>query len=546
MQWFLNLPTRAKLMFGFGIMIVLMAIVVTTAYMAMRQSLNAQQRLYDLHFSKVIDLLTFDANNNNLRRDVLIMTYTTNRADIELQHANIRAVAEENAKLIQRLMESDWPDQALHRQLEDYGKLNDEIDTVRETQVIPLLKQGKINEAVSIAVFGIQRTNYMRLRVATRDILDRVKADAQTALQRSQQGGRQTLILYTGLASLALLTGFFLAAYLNKLISGPLQNMLQVAEKIASGELRGELPMLERHDEIGALNQTFRRMLDSLRDVNRQIQEGVNVLSTSASEILSATSEMASGAAQTAAAVTQTTTTVEEVKQTAGVSSQKARQVADMAARTVAASQEGRRSVDETITGMGRMRSQMDAIAESIVRLSEHSQAIGDIIATVNDLAERSNLLAVNAAIEAAKAGEQGKGFGVVAQEVRSLASQSKQATAQVRALLGNIQKATSSAVMVTEQGTRAVETAVQQSSRAGEAIRELAESIDAAAQAARQISASAEQQSIGMDQVAQAMESIKQAANQTANATRQTESGARDLHQLGQSLKTIVSRFRM
>ncbi len=115
---------------------------------------------------------------------------------------------------------------------------------------------------------------------------------------------------------------------------------------------------------------------------------------------------------------------------------------------------------------MKRIQTHMDSIAASIVRLSDQSQAIGEIIASVNDLAEQSNLLAVNAAIEAAKAGEQGKGFAVVAQEVRSLAEQSKQATAQVRNILGDIQKATSAAVMATEQGSKAVEAGVKQSAR--------------------------------------------------------------------------------
>jgi len=127
----------------------------------------------------------------------------------------------------------------------------------------------------------------------------------------------------------------------------------------------------------------------------------------------------------------------------------------------------------------------MESIAESIVRLSEQSQAIGEIIATVNDLAEQSNLLAVNAAIEATKVGEQGKGFVVVAQEIKSLATQSKEATAQVRTLLGDIQKATSAAVLATEQGNKAVEAGVKQTAEAGDSIRLLADSVNEAAQAA-------------------------------------------------------------
>jgi methyl-accepting chemotaxis protein len=188
----------------------------------------------------------------------------------------------------------------------------------------------------------------------------------------------------------------------------------------------------------------------------------------------------------------------------------------------------------------------MEAIAASMVRLSEQSQTIGQIIATVEDLSVQSNLLAVNAAIEAAKAGEHGKGFGVVAQEVKSLAEQSRQATNQVRTILGEIQKATSAAVMATEEGGKAVEAGSRQTEVAGEAIKALAGSVNEAAQAAVQIAASAQQQLVGVDQVAGAMESIKQASSQNVAGARQLEAAARTLNDLGQRLRQLVGRFQV
>src|SRR2546428_2516980 len=170
--------------------------------------------------------------------------------------------------------------------------------------------------------------------------------------------------------------------------------------------------------------------------------------------------------------VVETTTTVEEMKQGAQMTSQKAKEVSETAQRTAQVYQAGHKSVEETAEGMNRIRLQMEAISESIAWLSEQTQAISEIITTVNDLADQSNLLAVNAAIEAAKAGEQGKGFAVVAQEVRNLAEQSKQATAQVRTILTDIQNATSTAVMATELGAKAVDAGVKQSAEAAGAIR--------------------------------------------------------------------------
>ena len=159
---------------------------------------------------------------------------------------------------------------------------------------------------------------------------------------------------------------------------------------------------------------------------------------------------------------------MEQVRQTARVASDKARLVADSAQSAARVAQAGRRAAEETAEGMGRIRGQMGQIADSMAALGEQGQAIGAIIATVDDLAQQSNLLAVNAAIEAAKAGERGRGFAVVAQEVRSLAEQSRQATGRVRAILGDIQRATGGAVMATEAGGKAVEAGVAQSASGG------------------------------------------------------------------------------
>jgi methyl-accepting chemotaxis protein len=278
------------------------------------------------------------------------------------------------------------------------------------------------------------------------------------------------------------------------------------------------------------------------RVISSQLRESIAQLSSSSAEILATTTQVASGAAETAAAVSETTATVEEVKQTAQLASQKAKYVSDTAQKASTVSQAGRESVEEAILGMHRIQEQMESIAGSIVQLSEQGQAIGEIIATVNDLAEQSNLLAVNASIEATRAGEQGKSFGVVAQEIKSLAEQSRQATSQVRRILGDIQKATNAAVLATEQGNKAVEAGVKQSNETSESIRLLSASINDAAQAATQIAVSSQQQMIGMDQIVLAMSNIKEASEQNVAGTKQAELAAQSLHEMGGKLSIMVS----
>jgi len=285
---------------------------------------------------------------------------------------------------------------------------------------------------------------------------------------------------------------------------------------------------------------------EALRKQALEIGEAANLLASSTSEIVTVATQLASGATETATSVSQTTTTVEEVRQTTQVTTEKAKGVSESAEKAAQTSQIGKKATEDTIEGMNRIREQMDSIGESIVRLSDQTQAIGDIIATVDDLAEQSNLLAVNASIEVARAGEQGKGFAVVAQKISSLAEQSKQATEQVRAILTDIQKATSTAVMVTEQGSKAVEDGVKQAAQAGEAIGTLASGIEVAAQAALQIAASSQQQFTGIDQVNVAMENISQTTAENVASTKQLETEARRLEELGQSLRELVERYKV
>ena len=393
----------------------------------------------------------------------------------------------------------------------------------------------------------------------------------------------KSVIIYGTLLSMIFI--ILLGLLIVRNISRPLNEITKIATRISEGDLNVELMVAERNDEVGILLQNFKKMIDTLkgmvsaaqkialgdltvsitpqsekdllgnaflqmlnnlRSIMKDISESVNLLASSSSEILVATTQIATGSAETASAITETTTTVEEVRQAAQLSSQKASRVSENAQQVVQVTQTGQKAVDETLSGMQEIQNQMESVANTIVRLSEQSQQIGGIIASVTDVADQSNLLAVNAAIEAAKAGEQGKGFAVVAQEIKNLAQQSKQATIQVRNILTDIQKATSSAVMATEQTTKAVENGVRQSAQAGDAIKKLAESSTKAVEAATQIVASSLQQTVGMDQIGLAMQNINQAGSENATSMVQAEKAAKSLNELGQKLKLLVEQYKV
>lgn len=351
------------------------------------------------------------------------------------------------------------------------------------------------------------------------------------------------IILLAGLASLAIATP--VSMMLNRTISGALKEIARVTSRIIVGDLSHEIAPSSRTDEIGVLMTTFRQMIESLREMTFEIRSGAELLAESAREILSTTTQVAAGSTETATSINETSVTMEEVKQTVRMSADKAQQVSARAQQAVDVAENGRGAVDDVVHGMHQIKEQVEAVAGNIVRLSEQSQAIGEIIASVSDLADQSNLLAVNAAIEAARAGEHGRGFAVVAQEVKSLAEQSKQATSQVRTILGEIQKATNLAVLSSERSGETVDAGVIQSAKAGESIRTLAENIQAAAQASMQIAASSQQQLAGVSQVASAMESIRQASAQNSAGIQRAEMVARNMSELSQKLRAMVGRYQ-
>lgn len=319
------------------------------------------------------------------------------------------------------------------------------------------------------------------------------------------------------------------------------QKMSSLLTSVSEGDLSQNISLRSEKDALGA---ALINMVDKLKLIVGEIQSEVKRLTESSQEIVTSVSQVAAGSAETAAAVTETTTSLEELKQTAHLSDEKAKDVLASAEETLTIVNQSERSLQTTIEDMKQINEKMRSISEGIVKLSEHSQTIGEIIDSVNDLAEQSNLLAVNAAIEAAKAGEHGKSFSVVAQEIRMLAEQSKAATVQVRGILNDIQNATSAAVLATEQGSKAVEKGVRQSAQTNESMQTLSKSITKMTQAANQIAISSQQQFVGIDQASEAMNNINDAATEHVDHMKQIQSAAISLNSVGEALKEITNQY--
>jgi methyl-accepting chemotaxis protein len=290
-----------------------------------------------------------------------------------------------------------------------------------------------------------------------------------------------------------------------------------------------------------AIVEPIARQKAERKRVTGAINESVNILGSASTEILAIVAQGAAGAQEQAAAIAETVSTVAEVAQTSTQSAQQANLVATSAQQCDEIGRSGQQAVDETVAKMGGLKSQSELMAESIVGLAEQAQAIGEIIALVDDIAEQTNILALNAAIEASRAGDHGKGFTVVATEVKALATQSKKATAQVRQILTEIQKATNSTVIAAEEGTKTINHVTDIADRAGESISDLVAAIGEATRMAFQIAGSASQQATAINQIQVAIQNINEVTQQNLAATRQAERTAQDLALTGGKLQDLV-----
>lgn len=540
----LRFDIGSKLIVAFAVLIIGFGALVFMTLERFVSLQESEERQFQGHYGWISDAKELRINIESQRNELLLAISAGAVNDLDKHEEQIRQSKLENDRLMQRMRANVVDDPKASDLLEQMTLLRAAVQETRADQ-FQMIRAGQLQEALQLSN-GVQLERFGRIHALGLELTTLTEQRIAEAQQRSRETLAALRERMFNLSLILVVAGALLAWLLSRHIALPLARLTGWAEQIGRGEIPREVIASSRQDEVGRLAQAFAGMSEYLRELVRDMNEGISVLASSSEEILAATSQVATSTQETATAISEIATTVEEVKQTAILAGSKSQGVADSTERTRQVAQDGRQAVEEALAGMQQIREQMQAVAESIMRLGEQSQAIGEIVASVGDLAEQSNLLGVNASIEAVKAGEVGKGFSVVAQEVKGLAEQSKQATAQVRGILGDIQKAMTKAVLLAEQGSKTVENGYERARTSGEAIRSLSDSIEQSSEMALQIAATSQQQLVGMDQVASAMENIRQASQDNVGGTRQVDLAARNLHQLGLKLKGLAARFKL
>lgn len=433
----------------------------------------------------------------------------------------------------------------LKGQLEQVMTVWKQADALR-VQVQALAREGKKDEALSLLV----KDETPKWR-EVKDKLVKLSGDRTKQMDMTKKevvaSSDRALIVSLTLGVFAIVCSMLLLLLMAGGLTRSIRKMSDVMDDIASGEgdLTKRLDVTSR-DELGHLADNFNRFLCKLHDSIATVSQTTLQVSSAAAELDSTAREMALGTEEVASQAGTVAAAGEEMTATSNDIAQNCMTAAEGARRASAAAVAGAAVVQETVQGMGRIAARVRESATTVESLGARSDQIGEIIGTIEDIADQTNLLALNAAIEAARAGEQGRGFAVVADEVRALAERTTRATGEIGNMIKSIQSETRSAVGAMEGGVKEVEKGTAEAAKSGEALQDIIAQIESVTQQVNQIAVAAEEQTATTSEISSNMQQITAVVHQTAKGAQQSAAAAGQLSQLAESLQRVVKQFKL
>ncbi|MCO7597099.1 methyl-accepting chemotaxis protein [Pseudomonas brassicacearum] len=392
------------------------------------------------------------------------------------------------------------------------------------------------------AEIGVARAE---MTVQGADIVKRSDALYKIQLERRDNESAQARSLQTIATLLALLVGVLAAFLITRQITRPLRETLDVVEKIASGDLTQDL-RVTRRDELGVLQQGIARMGVTLRELITGIRDGVTQIASAAEELSAVTEQTSAGANSQKVETDQVATAMHEMAATVQEVARNAEQASHAATGADEEARAGDRVVGEAVSQIERLAAEVHRSTEAMSLLQQESQKIGSVMDVIKSVAEQTNLLALNAAIEAARAGEAGRGFAVVADEVRGLAQRTQQSTEEIEELVASLQNGTQQVADVMLGSRSLTDSSVELARKAGLSLENITRTVSNIQSMNQQIAAAAEQQSAVAEEISRSILNVRDVSEQTATASDETAASSVELARLGGHLQTLVSQFRV
>ncbi len=328
-------------------------------------------------------------------------------------------------------------------------------------------------------------------------------------------------------------------------IMEPINESSRVLESFAQGNFKNKVEGDYKGD-YGIIKESINTVADSLNRTLQQVKEAIQATASAGNEISSSSEQMAAGAQEQSAQAAEVASAVEEMTKTILETTQNTTVAAEKSKLAGGIAEEGGKVVEETVEGMKRIAEVVQQSADIVKELGKGSDQIGEIIQVIDDIADQTNLLALNAAIEAARAGEQGRGFAVVADEVRKLAERTTKATKEIAEMIKKIQRDTGGAVEAIEKGTDEVEKGKLLAEKSGNSLREIIQGTTEVLEVVTQVAAASEEQSATSEQISRSIESISSVTQESAMGVQQIATSAEDLNRLTENLQNLISQFQI
>lgn len=411
-------------------------------------------------------------------------------------------------------------------------------------EFFPALTTGNHDQAEKIMINAMSPSYE-----AHRKVIDEIATLCNTENTELEKRAADTLKISTSVSIIMCIVFILIVVALFfgiiRSITGQLQKVIFVADRIAEGELGVEVQVTS-NDETGQLMTAMRTMTENLRTIINKISATSIQVAAASNQLNSNAEHIATGAEKVAVQASSVATAGEEMSATSGDIAQNCQMAADGAKRASQSASAGAGVVERTVAVMGQIAEKVQDSAKTVESLGARSDQIGAIIGTIEDIADQTNLLALNAAIEAARAGEQGRGFAVVADEVRALAERTTRATKEIGEMIKAIQRETKDAVAAMEQGVQQVETGTVEAAKSGEALRDILAQINDVTMQVNQIATAAEEQTATTREISSSMHQITDVVQQTSEEATKAATAAAQLNGNAEELQRLVKQFKL